>query len=327
MPTAQALRLCPKLILRESDFAFYEELSRKMFALFEEFTPISEAASIDEGYMDMTGTEKLWGTPPEAAALLRARILSVTQLTASIGIASNRLVAKIASDYCKPNNLYWVKPGEEAAFLAPLEIKRLPGCGEVTQKWLNSEGIFKIEQLQRLSLSALEREFGKFGHYLHESAWGRGSTAFHEDSKSRTISRERTFELDTGEEKKLKQCLWEMAAELGRNLREEGEYAKVVRLKLRYPPFETLTRQRVLEVPTQRDSYIYKMLETLFDENWRHGQCLRLIGAGCVLNEGAIQLGLFDNPDEELKQDKIDELKDLLCKKYGEKALKTGRDF
>ncbi|MGK5088626.1 DNA polymerase IV, partial [Bdellovibrionota bacterium FG-2] len=302
-------------------------LSRKMFALLDAFTPVYEAVSIDEGYLDMTGTEHLWGPPMEAAVLLRARILKETQLTVSVGIASNRLVAKVASDYCKPDNLYWVKPGEEAAFLAPLEIKCLPGCGQVTQEWLHSQGVFLIRALQQFSLSTLERELGKFGGYLHDSAWGRGSTAFYEEAKARSLSRERTFDKNVADSSALKRNLWEMAAELGRNLREDEDFARVVRLKLRYPPFETVTRQRVLDVPTQRDSVIYEMLELLFEEHWNPGHALRLIGAGCVLNEGAVQLGLFEDTGEAAKQDTLDRMKDLLCKKFGDNALKTGRDL
>lgn len=328
MPSAQALRLCPGLILCPPDIGYYSAESKKVFAVVEEFAPVFEAVSIDEAYLDMSGTVSLYGEPMEAAAKLRKAILDQTGYVVSVGIAPNRLVAKVATDACKPNGLLEIKAGQEAAFLAPHPVRHLPGIGPVTEEWLRGRGVFTVGELQRFSQETLERHLGKFGTYLHESAWGRGSTRFHEEAKTRSISREETFEKDVADREALLGTLWEMARDLGQDLRKEEVFARAVRLKLRYPGFITVTRSRVLKTPAQTDQGLYEALETLFLENWTSGTALRLLGAGCVLGEGSYQLGLFDQPPQaQVQREELDRLKDELQKRFGERALQTGRDL
>lgn len=331
MPTARALKLCPSLVMLPPDFTLYSGLSKQVFALFEDYTPIWEQVSVDEGYLDMTGTESLFGPPLTAAIKLRERILTETGLTCSIGIASNRLVAKVATDFCKPNNVHLVPPGTEAAFLAPFEAGRLPGCGRVTQAWLADRNVNTVADLQRYPLEVLERHLGKFGHYLHEAAHGRGSTEFNEEAKTRSISREMTFEEDISDAEYLRREFWQMAADLGKSLREENIFARAIRLKLRYPPFQTVTRSRVLKAPTQSDRTLYEAAIHLFEDNWESENPLRLIGLGCVLGENDHQLNLFaDSPDQMVTNSKtsvLDHLKDAVVKRFGPNAIKTGRDI
>jgi DNA polymerase-4 len=324
MPTAQALKRCPGLILLPPDFEYYSGLSARVFRILEEFTPIHEAVSIDEGYLDMTGTEALHGPPLEAARALKGRILAETGLTCSIGIASNRLVAKVATDFCKPDNVHWVEPGNEARFLAPLAIEKLPGCGKVTASWLRDRSVKTLRDLQEYPLDVLERHLGKFGLYLHEAALGRGSIEFNEEPKARSISREMTFDTDVGDRKELERQLWEMASDLGRQLRAEGVYGRVLRLKLRYPPFRTVTRARTLEAPEQGDRALFEAARALFEEHWER-EPLRLIGVGFVLGERDRQLDLFE-PREGARDEKLDRLRDEVRKRFGPNALKTGRD-
>jgi DNA polymerase-4 len=326
MPTAQALRLCRHLVLVEPHFELYSRLSRQVFKIVERFAPIHEQVGVDEGYLDMTGTETLYGTPLEAAARIRAAIRAETGLSASVGIASNRLVAKVASDFCKPDNLIQVESGKEAEFLAPLAVGKLPGCGPKTQAALAANGIHGVGELQRRSVQALERQFGGFGRYLHDSAWGRGSTAFNEEAKTRTSSKERTYSRDEGDPEKLRKEIWSMCSELGTVLREEGVFARAVRLKLRYPPFETLSRSRVMD-PVENDDALFKAAWSLFEESWDPHRPLRLIGVGFVHGAGERQLGLFENPRDEQRQQAIDRLKDEFRKKFGDRALRTGRDL
>lgn len=302
-------------------------LSKKVFSLFEKYTPTYEAASIDEAYLDMTGTRSIFGAPKEAAAKIRQEIFKTTGLTASIGIAPNRLVAKIASDFCKPDNLYEVEPGKEPEFLAPLPIRALPGCGAKTQEWLQGRGVFSIGELQKFSLATLERHLGQFGEYLHEAAWGRGSIQFHEEAKKPSISREITFDSDIRDEKALKHHLWEMCTELGKQLRDDGLYAKVMKIKLRYPPFETYTRSKTVDSPVQTDTALYEAASRMFDQHWMKGRALRLLGVGCAVGEGVRQWGLFENAQELQAQEQIDRLKDQLRTRFGENAIKTGRDL
>ena len=332
MPGMQAIKLCPQLIFVPVNFELYQKLSGQVFDILSRFTPTYEAVSIDEAYLDMTGTTEIFGTPREAAEKIRAAILKETGLIASIGIASNRLVAKVTSDFCKPNGVHQVAEGGEAAFLAPLSVRTLPGVGKVSEASLNQKGIFRVSDLQKFALATLERDFGNYGTYLFDLAWGKGSTAFHEEGKSRSMSRESTFEDDIYDRKALKHELWKMCAELGASVRsseyfEGQDHARTVKLKLRFPPFETISRSRVLSAPARLDSEIYDVAEKLLDEAWDGARPIRLIGAGVVMGDGVHQMGLFDDRQDHEKREKIDTLKDQLREKFGAGALKTGRDF
>jgi len=288
---------------------------------------VCEQTGIDEGYLDMSGTENLYGPPVQAAELLRKNIVRATGLTVSIGIAANRRVAKIATDTCKPNGVREVKAGGEADFLAPLAVGVIPGVGKVTEKWLHDRAIFRISDLQRRTRDGLIAELGNTGEFLHDAALGKGSTAFHEESKTRSTSRETTFGRDVSDRAELSKILWEMCEDIGASLRKEGDFARVVRLKLRYPPFETVARSRVLPIATQNDQALHHAVESLLDQSW-DGRPLRLVGAGFVLGEAAErQLGLFEGEQEEEleRQQSLDRLKDEIRKKFGDHALKTGK--
>jgi len=332
MPTRQALRMCPQLILVHSTFGLYSEMSTAVFKVVERFAPVLEKVSVDEAYLDMRGTEKLFGAPREAAEKIRAAVFKETGLTASIGIAANRRVAKIATDFNKPNGVTYVAAGAEAEFLAPLEVKRIPGVGPSTDSVLSANGLLRIRDVQAWSLEKLQGRLGEnLGHFLYRASRGEGSTAFFEESETRSMSRERTFSEHVKDRVTLKKELWSMVAEIGAELRSEEDpalrYAMGVRLKLRYPDFETLSRSRVLQKPTRVDEELYETIEKLLEEAWSTGKPVRLLGAGVVLGDGVRQLGLFEPVGDEQKKEKLAELKDTLREKFGEKAIKTGRDF
>jgi DNA polymerase-4 len=274
----------------------------------------------------------LFGAPEVAARKIRAAVFAETRLTASIGIAANRRVAKIATDFKKPDGQTYVRPGEEAEFLAPLEVKRIPGIGPSTEKSLAAYGLLRVRDLQRCSRELLERRFGEsFGGFLFQASRGNGSTAFFEESQTRSMSREETFGDYPRDRMALRKHLWEMISEVGAELRAEEDpdlrYARAVRLRLRYPDFETLSRSRVLEKPTRLDEELYAALEPLLDEAWTPGRPVRLLGAGIVLGRGDRQLGLFEAVGGEEKKEKLADLKDTLKSRFGENAIKTGRDF
>ena len=170
MPTRQAVSLCPTLILVKSSYGEYSEFSRRVFEILDEFTPVVEAVSVDEGYLDMRGTEALWGPPLVAAEKIRERVRSRTGLTASIGIAANRKLAKIATDRAKPDGVCWVRPGTAAEFLAPLSVGVIPGVGASSQEWLFSRGIRTIGELQNFPRSVLVDHLGAWGESLHRIA-------------------------------------------------------------------------------------------------------------------------------------------------------------
>lgn len=331
MPVALALRKYPALILVPGHYELYQKLSTQVFEILAQYSPRVEATGIDEGYLDMTGTRALFGEASAAAARVRAEVRAKTGLALSIGIASNRMVAKIATDQAKPDGVKIVNAGEEADFLAPLSVKVIPGVGRVTFAWLQERGVLTIAELRALPLEMLERHLGMFGAYLFGAARGEGSTAFFEVAKKPAISRERTFEKDVGDLQRLESVLWELASELGLALRSETDenrrFARELKLKLRYPPFETLTRSRVLERPMNLDRDLFEAARALFLKNWDRTRPLRLIGVGFSMGGGVEQLNLFDRVEDREKQSRVQSLMDQMRERFGDKALKTGRDL
>lgn len=332
MPSAQALRICPRLKIIRSTRGLYSKMSKEVFDIVANFSPTIEKVSVDEAYLDMRGTETLFGPPESAAEKLRAAVFAATGLTASIGIATNRRVAKIATDFRKPNGQTYVAPGTEAAFLAPLEVKKIPGIGPTTEASLAAYGLLRVRDIQACSQAQLEGRFGEsHGNFLYRASRGEGSTAFFEESQTRSMSREETFGEYPRDRMALRKLLWEMVSEVAAELRAEEDtefrYARAVRLRLRYPDFETLSRSRVLDRPTRLTEEIYAALEPLLDEAWTVGRPVRLLGAGVVLGSGARQLGLFEEVGGDEKKEKLADLKDRLKNRFGDHAIKTGRDF
>ncbi len=329
MPVVQALRLCPGLILVKSDFSWYSSLSEKVFDILKRYTPVLEQVSVDEGYLDMTGTRLLWGEPLAAGAHIKKAVFTETGLVCSIGIASNRLVAKVATDHGKPDGLCFVAAGTEAQFLAPMSVRKIPGVGEATAEWLEARGLLRVSDLQAFPEDALERRYGRYGAWLSRAAAGQGSVAFHEPSKTRSASRERTFSENTRERERLHEVLWGLCQELGADLRKDQDWARAVRVKFRYADFETPTRSRTLEYPVCTDQELYQQAVRLLDEHWDFSRALRLIGVGAVLGEegqgNQRQWGLFENPKKELKREGLAHLKDRLREKFGEKVVISDR--
>lgn len=329
MPVSTAKRICPDLIIVPHHFTEYSNASKKIFAILRHFSPVVEAVSIDEAYVDMTGTEGLWGTPPQAAETIRKRIFDETGLTASIGIASNRLVAKVATDQCKPNGLLHVKPGQEKDFLAPLPVKVLPGVGPQLEKILHSRAWFRISDLHRVSEEFLESETGGMGRYLKDASEGRGSIRFFRESKRPSISRETTFSKNCFDAALLERTIREFVEELCEELREDETLASTLKLKLRLPDFTTFGRSRTFPFSTRNEAFLIEEAKRLFYEAWDGEQPLRLIGIGFQLGEENRQTNLFDPDRPELgdpRKEKLSQLRDQVKEKFGKPLLKMGRD-
>ncbi len=340
MPTAQALRLCPELIMVEHDFDYYSQLSCAVFDIVSRYSPEVDQVSVDEAYIDMTGTESLWGPPETAAKKMRKEIFDKTGLTASVGISPTRLVSKIASDCCKPNGCLFVRAGQEPKFLASFEISKIPGCGPVSKEKLNYYGFYTIADLQKSRPETLKSLLGSMGPYFYYASFGQEIESDSNTPKSRGISRERTYSEDLNkDDAQIKKHLWSLCQELGQELRENQEQAKSIRLKLRFPPFKTITRQCTVGTPTALTTEIYREVIQLFDRFFKsqltEHKSIRLIGVGCVLAEKSAQLDLFsDQPysgasqsgDTKVKQLKLENLQDTIRAKFGPDALKTGRD-
>jgi DNA polymerase IV len=283
MPLRTAANLCPHAIFVNGHPERYRECSEKVYQVLMSFSPQVEMASIDEAYLDMTGTNRLHGPPLRAAHALHQKIKSETQLNCSIGIGSTRLVAKVSSAKAKPHGILWVIPGQEAKFLAPLDVRDIPGVGKVTEQNLHALGIRQVADLARFDDAFLEQHFGKWGLALAgkargEDAGGWFDTEVGADVGPKSISHEHTYNEDTADVEQIVSTLMRLSEMVGRRLRENDLHARTIQLKLRYKDFTTITRARTLPVPTQLDTEIFDQARTLFRKNWRKGTQVRLLG-------------------------------------------------
>jgi DNA polymerase IV len=283
LPLRTAYKMCPQAIFVDGHPERYREYSHRVFEVLHAFSPVVEMASIDEAYLDMTGTGRLHGPPLRAAHLLHERVKAETGLNCSIGISASRMVAKIASDQAKPNGALWVIPGLEAAFLAPLDVRRVPGVGKVTERNLHALAIRKVGDLARLDDAFLERRFGKWGLALAGKARGLDAGAWFDgelgaDEGPKSISHEHTFSEDTADAGRLESTLAHLCEMVGRRLREHGLRTRTVQLKLRYKDFSTITRAHSLTRATDLDTELLDEARELFRRNWKPGSPVRLVG-------------------------------------------------
>jgi len=305
MPLRTAYKLCPQAVFVEGHPDRYRDYSQRVRTILHNFTPLVEMASIDEAYLDMTGTERLLGPPLQSADALHQAIQKATALNCSIGIATSRLVAKVSSDQAKPNGILWIYPGMEARFLAPLPVRKIPGVGKVTEKNLHAIGICKVGDLAALEEAELGRRFGKWGLALAGKARGHDAggwfdEAIGESADAKSISHEHTFSADTADLEVIESTLTRLSEMVARRLREQGVHVRTVQIKLRNRAFETITRARTLDRPTQLDIEISRTARELFRENWQAGTQVRLLGVQLshfTREEG--QLGLLDNAQDE----------------------------
>jgi len=326
MPLRTAYKLCPQAIFVDGHPDRYRDYSQKVYDVLTAFSPLVEMASIDEAYLDITGTERLYGPPLRAAHLLHERMKTATALNCSIGIAAARMVAKISSDQAKPNGILWVLPGTEAAFLAPLDVRRVPGIGKVMEKNLHELGIHKVGDLARLDEAFLEEHFGKWGLALAGKSRGEDAGAWYdteigEEQVPKSISHEHTFNEDTGEVDRLESTLARLCEMVGRRLREHGLEARTIQLKLRYSDFSTITRAHTPPRATQLDTEIFAEIRELFRRNWKAGSRVRLLGVHASgWADGAEQMDLLgEERHEKWKQTMA--AADRLRDKFGESAL------
>lgn len=329
MPLRTAYQRCPQAIFVEGHPERYRELSGKVFEVLNRFSPVVEMASIDEAYLDMSGTERLFGPPLKAAHLLHGAITKATNLNCSIGIAASRLVAKIASDQAKRNGVLWVLPGTEARYLAPLEVRKIPGVGKVMEANLHSIGVRRIGDLAALDDKVLEARFGKWGMALAGKSQGFDAGGWFDQEigargAPKSVSHEHTFNEDTHDQDRLESTLAHLAEKVARRLREHGLKARTIQLKLRYTDFTTITRAQTLPVPTQLDIGIIEASRRLLRTNWERGRDIRLIGihaSGFDAEDG--QMGLLDGERDERWRQALTAA-DKLRDKFGESAVSLG---
>ena len=348
MPMSQALRRCPNLIIVPPHFHDYQHYHDRVKTILQGFTPLLEMTSIDEGYLDLTGTRQLWGPPPEVGRRIRQRILDEIRLPASVGISSNKLVSKVASDLAKPvpdprlgegpalsttlslskgEGVLVVPAGQEAAFLAPLTVAHLPGCGPVTVGRLQGLGIRTVGQLAAQPEETLVAHLGASGRMLWQRAHGQGSSTLQTDRQRKSISKELTFRKDVRSAAHLRAILHQHAEELGATLRRRREQARTVTLKLRYAGFETHTAARTLPRPTDLTETIFNAAARLLEDHLTEHRPVRLIGLGVSgLMKGWGQEDLFA-PPEQAKAARRESAVDRLRERFGPGSVLTGESI
>ncbi len=326
MPLRTAAQLCPQAIFVEGHMHRYVEYSRKLFNILNRFSPRVEMASVDEAYVDLTGTERLHGPPLCTAHKLHSAIGTETSLNCSLGVGSSRLVAKISSDKAKPNGVLYVLPGQEAAFLAPLDVRAVPGVGKKSEAALHKLGIRKVGDLARLDESLLASHFGKWGLALAGKAIGADSGAWFDseigvDEDPKSISHEHTFGEDTADQTKLETALLKLSEMVAKRLREQKLYAKTIQLKMRYEDFSTYTRASTLDHATQLDQELAGAVIKLFRQAWDKHTPIRLLGVhGGSLQQVEGQMSLLDEPNTERLRNafrSIDHIRD----RYGNASI------
>ena len=317
MPLRTAGRLCPHAIFLDCRHSLYSEWSDRVATILAKFSPIVEMVSIDEAYLDLAGTERLHGPPLAAADKLLRTITQTTNLPCSGGLATTRLVAKVASDQAKPRGLVWVAPGSEERFLAQLPVRKIPGIGEVTERALRALGIEIVEQIAAVPQEKLEKIFGQWGTALYRKARGGDSYEFVIDAEPKSISHNHTFGEDTDDSNALSAMLSHLSQKACKRLREAGLATRTLTLTIRYAGFETHTRSKTLAEPTRLDADIFAVFQELFRTHRDLKRRIRLLGVNLSgLMHGGEQLDLLD-AERRAKLEKLTSATDRLRDRFG----------
>jgi DNA polymerase-4 len=327
MPAATAHRLCPQGVFLPVRMSHYAQISRLIRQIMLSFTPLVEPLSLDEAFLDVHGCEQLFGPAAEIARQVKARIQGETDLIASVGVAPNKYLAKLASDSSKPDGLLVIDPDRVVEFLAPLSVSRIWGIGKKGEQRLHNLGIRTIGQLAATPEKILIDHFGEAGQHMWELAHGRDDRKVIPDREAKSVSTETTFARDIGDREVLRGWLLELVEQLGQRLRQIGVRARTVELKLRSSDFRTHTRSLTLPAPTDVTDSIWRAASELFEK--RIAKSLlpaRLLGVGAtgLVPEGEVQRELFAEPLME-KQRSLDKTLDALRAQFGSDVIRRGR--
>lgn len=323
MPTSQAKRLCPHGIFLPVRMRRYREVSEQVFKILQEYTPFIEPLSLDESFLEVTGSEKLFGPALQIARAIKRRILETTGLTASAGIAPNKFLAKIASDFKKPDGLVEIKPEEVQEFLRELPISKLWGVGKSTEEVLKGMGILRVGQLAVYPAERVEKKLGKFGIELIALARGEDERPVTPDSEAKSISQEETFTPDLEGLEKMKRVLLDQAEQVGWELRKQKLKGCTVTIKVRYPDFTTVTRSHTLPFPTDQGIEIYQTALKLLSKTEALQKKARLLGVGAsnlLRQDDPEQLILFDSRRKQVQRST--QAMDRIWDKFGPEAIK-----
>jgi DNA polymerase-4 len=335
MPTAEALRRCPQLICVPGRMSVYQDVSKQVFKIFDDFTPIVQGVSVDEAYLDVSGCLRLYGSALAIAQQLKARIKAETQLTASVGIAPNKLVAKIASDLDKPDGIVEIIEDELPERLDDLPVKVIPGIGKVTLEKLNKLNIHSMRDLRLAQEHRVRSVFGKFTTRMQEKAAGIDNRAVYESALDKSISHEITFDKNIGDMSLLLRHLQRLNDKTASRLRKKNYLAGKLQIKLRTPDFQTFTRQMTLQPATNESQLLLKAAQKLLHTWFSHNADakIRLLGVGVGQLSQSNQMDLFGqtNADQEqLFESKksaknLDKTMDEINNKFGKQTIKHGQ--
>lgn len=332
MPTARAMRLCPHAVCLPGRMSLYASVSHQIREIFNRYSPLVEPLSLDEAFLDVTDSQRLFGSAAEIANAIKQAISNELSLVASVGIAPNKFIAKIASDLDKPDGFVEVMPGEVQAFLDPLPVSRIWGVGKATGKELDRLGITTIAQLRQQSEAVLQDRFGKFGNHLWRLANGMDDRPVVSDSEAKSISNETTFDSDISNRDTLRAWLIELTEQVCWRLRQQHLFGRTVQIKLRFADFSTITRSHTLPEATQQTKQVWQAVMALFDKAMQsESRRLRLVGVGVSgLSDTAqrpqVQTDMFEQP-EDTRQTQLDEVADAIKSRFGSGGIRRGTGY
>jgi len=324
MPIITARRRCPDGIFLPVRMRRYQQISGQIMAIFRQVTPLVEPLSVDEAFLDVTASQTLYGPAPRIAADLKQRIRDDTGLTGSAGVATSKLIAKIASDLEKPDGLVIVPPGEEERFLEMLPIGKLWGVGKVTRQELLHLGIRTIGDLRRLALPFLERKFGKLGNHLYLTSRGIDDREVETERETKSVGNEETFERDLLDGAEIKREILALCNHVAARLRKYGLQGKTVTLKVKYHNFKQITRSLTLRQATDDQKILYDTACGLLQKTKAGSTPIRLLGISTAhFDEApAAQLGLFEDRKAPARQEELNRALDDIAARYGRKAVR-----
>lgn len=326
MPMAVAERLCPKGVFLPVDMPHYVGVSGRIREIFRQYTPVVEPMSLDEAYLDVTGSARLFGEAPAIGRKIKTRIRTELGLPASVGVAPNKFLAKLASDIDKPDGFVALVEEDAEAFLAALPVERIPGVGKVGVSILHELGVTTIRELHGVSIEVLLNRFGAFGYTLENLARGRDDSPVVPDADAKSIGNETTFAQDVDDIQVIAEVVRDLAANVGRRLREARLKARRVNVKVRFADFKTSTRSRTLAEPTHSDRALIETARALLDERLEQDpRQVRLVGVTTarLVKTDFEQLGLFADPGKE-KDASLDRAVDRIRQRFGRDAIHRG---
>lgn len=328
MPVFKAREKCPHGIFLPVKMERYKEVSKKIMGLLKDFSPLVEQVSIDEAYLDITGTENLFGCPEDIARRIKERVGKETGLTCSIGIAPNKFMAKVASDMNKPDGLKIISDSEVDQFLSILPVGKIPGVGKRTLEELRRHSVKTVGDLKRFSKEQLLEDFGKFGLRLYNIAKGRDNESVTPDREIKSISSEETLQKDTGDLSKLKDLVKEHAEKVAWRLRNEELKGKTITIKIKFSDFSAFTKSQTIAEATDSSKILRDSAMKLFLDSPIKRK-VRLIGVAVSSLEASkeeAQMSLFEDPGKTDKNRKVEEAMDEIRGKFGGKVIERGKE-